>query len=101
MIFIGVSYEMNWYLVIDEKSQIKLRSESEEIYFTIKDEKRIYPIGGMIPLISKKEGFIDIVDIKSFSVFEDRTVINFKYKHKHVSEEIKQHYYDLYLDMKK
>ena len=52
----GVSYEMNWYLVAENEDKI-IKLE-DDYYKTVKKESRIYPVGSQIPLILKDQGCI-------------------------------------------
>lgn len=94
----GISYEMNWYLVTTED---KIENINEETGTIIKDDKRIYPVGAEIPLIIKNKGCIGMVEILSFKVSKHSTKITFKKsdKYKH-DKEVLNHYYDFYLSMK-
>lgn len=94
----GVSYEINWYLVIDNQNKIVQRNDR---YFTVKSEYRIYPVGMPIPLIIKEEGCVGLVNINSFKVCSYSTEIEFEFMKKFdVDDSIGKHYYDLYLYMK-
>lgn len=96
----GVSYEMNWYLVAENEDKI-IKLE-DDYYKTVKKESRIYPVGSQIPLILKDQGCIGMIEVEEFQVTKDMTEIKFKwFKEFELSEEIKKHYNDMYLYMKK
>ena len=73
----GVTYEMNWYLVVSDKNE--LSKVNEKIYKTIKKERRLYPINSELPIIIKNLGCIGIVKILCFKIYEDKTEIEFEY----------------------
>jgi hypothetical protein len=95
----GVKYEFNWYLVVDNLKELVSTPKG---YSVTKDENRVYPVGGIIPLIFKdEEKCVGLVKITSFAVEENKTVIYFdmvqpfdKYY------PIAQHYYSMYKAMK-
>ena len=96
----GVLYEMNWYLVIDNRN--KIVQINKEFYKTVKSSARLYPVGSVIPLILKDEGCIGIIEIDSFEVRRKVTEIKFKFLNEcKLSEDIKNHYKNMYLYMKK
>ena len=45
----GMIIEFNWFMVVANEN--KILEEQENLFYTIKSEKRIYPIGFQIPLI--------------------------------------------------
>ncbi|MFK4784551.1 hypothetical protein [Fusobacterium sp. MFO224] len=94
----GISYEMNWYLVTTEN---KFNNINEKIGTIIKEDKRIYPIGAEIPFIIKNVGCMGMVEILSFKVSENSTEVTFKKSDKYKNnKEILNHYYDFYLSRK-
>ncbi|WP_321993066.1 DUF2584 family protein [Clostridium butyricum] len=96
----GVSYEMNWYLVVENRN--KIQKINDDLYKTIKSSTRLYPVGSIIPLILKNEGCIGIIEIDSFEIRRESTEIRFKFLNEwKLSEDIKKHYKDMYLYMKK
>lgn len=96
----GVSYEMNWYLVVENRN--KIEKINDDLYKTIKSATRLYPVGSIIPLILKNGGCIGIIEIDSFEVRRESTEIRFKFLNEwKLSEDIKKHYKDMYLYMKK
>ena len=96
----GVSYEMNWYLVIDNRD--KIENINNELYKTVKASTRLYPVGSIIPLILKDKGCIGIIEIDSFEVKRKTTEIRFKFlKEWKLTEDIKSHYNGMYLYMKR
>lgn len=96
----GVTYEMNWYLVVSDKNE--LSKVNEKIYKTIKKERRLYPINSELPIIIKNLGCIGIVKILCFKIYEDKTEIEFEYVEEfETCNDISQHYYNMYKLMKK
>lgn len=94
----GVPYEFNWYLVIENETKINKHGNK---YSTIKSEHRIYPINSEIPLIFKDKGCIGLVRITSFKINCNTTEIEFEYiQDFDITGEIAKHYYDMYLYMK-
>ncbi|SCI51211.1 DUF2584 family protein [Intestinibacter bartlettii] len=94
----GVLYEMNWYLVLDDND---LKQTNQNEFICIKNDKRIYPLDSPIPIIFKNEGCIGLVSINSFKVYKNTTEINFSYVKKFdFDSDISKHYYDMYLHMK-
>ena len=95
----GVLYEVNWYLVVSGKSAVTETKENR--FVTTKSDKRIYPIEAPVPLIFKKDGCIGMVEIKSLSINNDETEIEFEFIEKFDSENsIGKHYYDMYRSIK-
>ena len=96
----GMSYEFNWYLVVDDKFKLQKNQNTDSI-ITIKKEYRVYPINMPIPLIIKNIGCIGLVVIKAFKIYNNSTKIEFKVLEEYnVKNEIAQDYYNLYLHMK-
>lgn len=56
----GLVVEFNWFMVVADMN--KILSE-DGMQYTIKSEKRIYPIGFQIPLIIKGQGCIGMIKI--------------------------------------
>lgn len=95
----GVKYEMNWYLVVDDEERIELCYPYG--FHTKKDELRIYPLDSMIPLIIKNKGCVGIIKIQAITLEENKTFIYFDYEEKfNIYHPIAKHYYDMYLRMK-
>ena len=95
----GVTYEMNWYLVVSDKNN--LSKVSDNMYITVKTERRLYPINSELPLIIKNIGCIGIIKIISFKIYKDKTEIEFEYIEKlETCNDISQHYYNMYKSMK-
>lgn len=94
----GIKYEINWYLVANSINEIK--KEENNIFALKKNERRIYPVDSVIPLIIKNLGCIGLVKIKS-TLIDTTTTIKFEsimdFK---VNDPIAKHYNDLYLMMK-
>ncbi|QXM07105.1 DUF2584 family protein [Crassaminicella indica] len=96
----GVVYEMNWYLVAADKSQIIKINDNE--YMLQKSDRRVYPIDSEIPLIIKNLGCIAIVKINKFEIDKSSTNIIFSIVKEYNSEsEIAKHYYEMYMNMKR
>lgn len=95
----GVSYEMNWYLVISNIDDIYKCDEN--IYVTVKNERRLYPVNSYLPIIIKNIGCIGLVKIISFKVSEGKTEIEFSIERKFdINSEIAKHYFLLYKNIK-
>lgn len=91
----GVSYEINWYLVVADYDAIK--ETEEKTFYTVKSESRIYPIESIIPLIIKKVGCVAFVRILEFAVNKDETTVEFEYVEKIDHRcEIAKHYDYMY-----
>lgn len=96
----GVSFELNWYLVIENIDNLEVIDSTT--FKVRKNENRIYPIGGLIPIIEKDNGCLGIVEIRGIDIRKDFTNIIFIWnKESDISKDIKNHYYDMYLQMKK
>lgn len=94
----GVPYEFNWYLVVENESKI---IKKDNKYSTTKSEHRIYPINSEIPLIFKGKGCTGLVRITSFKINYDTTEIEFEYIQTFdTTDKIANHYYNMYLKMK-
>ena len=100
-ISMGVKYEMNWYLVVNELDDVT-PSTRDGAYATSKEGGRIYPIGALIPLIYKKdEKCVGMVKVKAFKVTEEGTDIWFDMVESYDKfYPIAQHYYEMYKSMK-
>ena len=95
----GVSYEVNWYLVVGNESDLLEISPNK--FIAVKTEKRIYPIGVPIPLILKKNGCIGMVELDSIKIAKENTDIEFTLIKRFTSEDvIAKHYYDMYKSIK-
>lgn len=96
----GVTFELNWYLVIESIDTLAI---VDSMTFKVrKRDNRIYPIGGLIPIIEKENECLGIVQIKGIDIREDYTDIIFIWnKDSGISTDIKDHYYQMYLQMKK
>ena len=57
----GMIIEFNWFMVVANEN--KILEEQEDLFYTIKSEKRIYPIGFQIPLIVKEQGCIGMIKV--------------------------------------
>lgn len=95
----GVKFELNWYLVISDIKDITLLEEN--LFKVHKNEIRLYPIGAPIPFISKVDGCLGMVTIKELVTNEYNTDIVFTWESNTISEDIKNHYYSMYLDSQK
>lgn len=92
----GISYEINWYLVAEEENVKKI---SDNNYVTVKKENRIYPVSAILPYIIKNVGCISMAKILSFEISENETKITFELVDKYKDDKkILDHYYDMYLD---
>jgi hypothetical protein len=55
----GMIIEFNWFMVVANEN--KILEEQENLFYTIKSEKRIYPIGFQIPLIVKEKEVLELL----------------------------------------
>lgn len=95
----GMVIEFNWFMVV--AGHDKIFSEGETFY-TVKDAKRLYPIGFQIPLIIKGEGCIGMIRILKTVIDEKKTQIFFSYtEHFEIDSAVAKHYFDRYLDFKR
>ena len=78
----------------------KILEEQENLFYTIKSEKRIYPIGFQIPLIVKEQGCIGMIKVLKTVINEKETRIYFN-KTESFDMKSATHYYERYLDFKK
>ena len=96
----GMVVEFNWFMVVANED--KIQEEEKDLYYTVKSEKRIYPIGFQIPLIIKQKGCIGMIKIVRTVIDENETRIYFKRTESFNSDEaVAIHYYERYLDFKK
>lgn len=94
----GMQIEFNWFMVIADETKIL---SDNEVYYTVKSSKRIYPIGFQIPLILKKQGCIAMIKILKTMIDEKNTYIYFEITEKLDSNSsVAKHYYERYLDFK-
>lgn len=94
----GMIYEMNWYLVTEEKISLKAGVN----YNILKNDVRIYPIDMPIPLIIKNVGCVGMVTITKLSICKTVTTIDFKCHYAMcVASPVAEHYYRMYTLMKK
>lgn len=90
--------EFNWYLVTDDKD---LKFDGEGGMSTIKEGIRIYPIDMPIPFIIKGKGCFGIIKVISIKHINGNTEIECgEHRPMAPNDEISQHYYKLYLEMK-
>lgn len=69
--------------------------------YTIKSEKRIYPIGFQIPLIIKGQGCIGMIKILKTIIDQKETKIYFENTASFdINDDVARHYYERYLDFK-
>lgn len=95
----GMVLEFNWFLVVASHDRLISKDGS---FYTIKDTKRIYPIGFQIPLIIKGNGCIGLVKIFKTVIDEKKTQIFFTYtEHFQMDSDVAKHYFDRYLDFKR
>lgn len=94
----GMVVEFNWFMVVANRDKIK---SEEDSLFTIKSDKRIYPIGFKIPLIIKNVGCIGLIKVSKTVIDLSNTTIYFDIiEDFDVDSEVAKHYYDRYLDFK-
>ena len=68
---------------------------------TIKSDKRVYPIGFLLPLIIKNRGCIGMIKVVNTLIDQCQTKICFEIVEKFDTDSlVAQHYYDRYLDFK-
>lgn len=96
----GMVIEFNWFMVVANEG--KILNDIDDVFYTVKSEKRVYPIGFQIPLIIKNVGCIGMIKIVKTVIDEQTTVIYFKKTEQfEVSSPVASHYYDRYLDFKR
>ena len=94
----GLVVEFNWFMVV--ASMDKIMSE-DGMTFTVKSEKRIYPIGFQIPLIIKGQGCVGMIKILKTVINQEKTKIYFEQTTSLDSNsDVAAHYYERYLDFK-
>lgn len=94
----GLVVEFNWFMVIANMD--KILSE-DGINYTVKSEKRIYPIGFQIPLIIKEQGCVGMIKILKTVIDQNETRIYFENTASFdINNEVASHYYERYLDFK-
>ena len=94
----GMVVEFNWFMVVANESKI---IQENDLFYTVKSEKRIYPIGFKIPLIIKNVGCIGLIKISKTIIDTTNTTIYFDIIEKYdTNNVVSQHYYDRYLDFK-
>lgn len=94
----GITYEMNWYLVASDKKEIV--NIGDNLYSLKKTDRRIYPIDSEIPLIIKNIGCISMVKISKIEIDKYSTNIIFSISKNYGSNDlIAKHYYDAYKNM--
>ena len=96
----GMIIEFNWFMVVANEN--KILEEQENLFYTIKSEKRIYPIGFQIPLIVKEQGCIGMIKVLKTVINEKETRIYFnKTESFDMKSAVATHYYERYVDFKK
>ena len=95
----GVKIELNWYLVVDTKNAI---SKTENgMYFFGKEELRQYPIGGIFPLLTKDKSYTALVRVEKVTQHKEYTEVYFtNVDEVTLTQEVIDHYYELYYLMK-
>ena len=71
----GLVVEFNWFMVVADLDKILVE---DEVKYTIKSEKRIYPIGFQIPLIIKGQGCVGMIKILKTVIDQNETKIYFE-----------------------
>lgn len=71
----GLVVEFNWFMVVADFSKI---ISKDNVNYTIKTEKRIYPIGFQIPLIIKGKGCVGMIKILKTEINQNETKIFLK-----------------------
>ncbi len=95
----GMVVEFNWFMVVANSS--KILTEEKDVFYTIKSEKRIYPIGFQVPLIIKEQGCIGMIKILKTVIDEKETRIYFRQTESFdANSAVGAHYYERYLDFK-
>ena len=90
----GMIIEFNWFMVVANEN--KILEEQENLFYTIKSEKRIYPI------IVKEQGCIGMIKVLKTVINEKETRIYFnKTESFDMKSAVATHYYERYLDFKK
>ena len=94
----GLVVEFNWFMVVADMD--KILSE-DGMQYTIKSEKRIYPIGFQIPLIIKGQGCIGMIKILKTIIDQKETKIYFENTASFdINDDVARHYYERYFDFK-
>lgn len=111
----GLQLEMNWYLVLKKEPQkvehVVLDEHSYEqlvvghSYKTVKSNFRIYPVGGVVPIIEndKATGLAHITNVEHYlnGLNQPSTAISFDRVMDLSEDPVSNHYTDLYLAYKK
>jgi hypothetical protein len=110
----GMQVEFNWYLVLKEEPQVidlgfqldGVVPKEEKFYRTVKEEARIYSVGGVVPLIyqDKAIGMAHIRECsqrlnasnKVFTVIDYDLILEFA-----EGDSVANHYTDMYAAYKK
>ena len=94
----GLVVEFNWFMVVADLN--KILSE-DGMKYTVKSEKRIYPIGFQIPLIIKNQGCVGMIKILKTVIDSKETKIYFEDTERfEMNSVVAEHYYSRYLDFK-
>lgn len=94
----GLVVEFNWFMVVVNMDKILAENG---INYTVKSEKRIYPIGFQIPLIIKGQGCVGMIKILKTVIDQNETKIYFENTASFdTNSEVASHYYERYLDFK-
>lgn len=94
----GLVVEFNWFMVVADLDKILVQ---DEVKYTIKSEKRIYPIGFQIPLIIKGQGCVGMIKILKTVIDQNETKIYFEDMASFdIKSDVASHYYERYLDFK-
>ena len=94
----GMIIEFNWFMVVSGEEKIQ---EENGYKVTIKSDKRVYPIGFLLPLIIKNRGCIGMIKVVNTLIDQCQTKICFEIVEKFDTDSlVAQHYYDRYLDFK-
>ena len=90
--------EFNWFMVVSGEEKIQ---DENGYKVTVKSDKRVYPIGFLIPLIIKNHGCVGMIKVVSTLIDRCQTKIWFEFVEKFDTDSlVAQHYYDRYLDFK-
>lgn len=94
----GMIVEFNWFMVVSGEDKIL---EEQGHNFTVKSEKRVYPIGFLIPLIIKNHGCVGMIKVINVFIDTNETKVCFEIVEKFEKDSIvAKHYFDRYLDFK-
>lgn len=97
----GVSFEINWYLVTGDKSIIEDMNEMGKVVSMTKDGLRVYPVGVKLPIIVKEHGCVGMGLVKSVVQTEDETTVSVMITDKFSTDgEVSRHYYNMYINAK-